>query len=127
MKLSSIGWCVVLPEAGDKGAEFRPLFASFSKLDSIGVDLTLPLYSKWQPARSLPERSGCYSLWEREGVGMHEKRGRRQVQWNVMALNSYLVDPKQANSHTQKQNLSLKAVVVFICWLWIITCALSFK
>lgn len=47
---------MVLLEAGDKGAEFRHLFASFSKIYSIGVDLALPCYSQWQPAYSLPEQ-----------------------------------------------------------------------
>lgn len=65
-----------------------------------------------------PEQKGLQPL--REG-----KRGRgMREQEDELVPSSHLVGPKQANRKTNKTS-GLEIEVVFIFWLWIITCALS--
>lgn len=45
-------------------------------------------------------------------------------QEDEMAPSSHLIGPKQANRKTNKTS-GLETEVVFIFWLWMITCALS--
>lgn len=86
-------------------------------VDSTGVLPATHLLLRWEPAPT-PKQKGLQPL--REG-----KRGRgMREQEDEMAPSSHLIGPKQANRKTNKTS-GLETEVVFIFWLWMITCALS--
>lgn len=75
--LSSTGWCVALPEAGDERAEFRRLLSSFSKMYAIGVNLTVEAPSlALQMAASpcLPEQAGFGRRRCEHGMSIEDSR-----------------------------------------------------
>lgn len=112
MELRGPGRCVVLPGLGTVG-RVQALVWARQGCSQQHTDC----YAGSQPPAPRAEVRCLQPL--REG-----KRGRgTREQEDEMAPSGHLIGPKQANRKTNKTS-GLETEVVFIFWLWMVTCAL---